>query len=131
MPENKQSRKKQIREIAESYMKQLGLNKWKLTCIYLGIPDHMVKRLQTVYPEADRGFYACIWVTAPFKFVMAINDDVSSGLLPTVIGHEITHILLDNLFGAVKVNRPKSARRHLETACNRVGRLLARNRKKF
>ena len=133
MPPNKPNRRKKIREIAESYLKELGLTRWKLTSIYLGIPDHMLETLNKNYPEAKNGFDGCVWVTTPFKFLMAIDNEVSEDDLPTVIGHEITHILLNNLYEATQVNRPshRTILKHLEIACNRVGRLVARRRKEL
>ncbi len=116
------SDRKAIKRLVKKYLQQLGLQHWKLTRLYVGIPKHINTELAGHYPEANNGFYACVYPTGPNKFVMAISDDVPDNKLENVIAHEVSHILLHNLWKAPTDSR--DAHNQLEIACNRIAAAL-------
>lgn len=121
-------RKAEIREIAEDYLLELGLKKWKLTKVHLGIPNYLLQRLKRDYPDMKGGFYGCTAVTGPYEFILAIEKDLSANMVCKVVGHEITHILLAQLMDDIGFGRIKQAQKSIETVCNRVGNVLARRK---
>ena len=91
-----------------------------MTRLYIGIPKHIKRELVTHYPEANNGFYACVYPTSPSTFVMAISRDIPDGKLENVVAHELSHILLHNLWEAATNGRDRVAQDQLEIACNRI-----------
>ena len=109
-----------IRGMVEKYLKLFGLRHWRLTRLYVGIPKHIKKDLAAHYPEAANGFYACVYPTGRNKFVMAISRDIPSQKLDSVVAHEISHILLHNLYEATTSGRDAVAKNQLEVVCDRI-----------
>ena len=109
-----------VRGIAERYLKLFGLNHWRLTRLYVGIPGHIKQELAAHYPDASNGFYACVYPTGRNKFVMAVSRDIPLAKLECVIAHEISHILLHNLYEATRDGRRKAAKDQLEIVCDRI-----------
>ncbi len=116
--------RRKVRTIAEKYMDLFGLFHWRLTKVHIGIPKHIKRELAAHYPEARNGFYACVYPTSRNTFVMAIARDIADAKLESIIAHEVSHILLHNLFEATKDGRKYDAKNQLETVCDRIARAV-------
>jgi len=116
--------REKVRALAKKYIKLFGLNHWRLTRLYIGIPKHIKRELAAHYPEAENGFYACVYPTSRNTFVLAVADDIPEHKLESVIGHEITHILLHHLYEATKNGRDYVAKNQLETVCDRIANAM-------
>lgn len=112
--------RRKVRTLAENYLRLLGLNHWRLTRLYIGIPSRIKKELSEHYPNTPNGFYACAYPTGRSKFVMAISKDVPANKLDGVVAHEIAHILLHCLYEAMRDGRQAAARDELELVCDRI-----------
>ncbi len=112
--------RKKVRILAENYLRLLGLSHWRLTRLYVGIPEHIKKELAAHYPDAENGFYACAYPTGSNKFVIAISKDIPSRKLNAVVAHEIAHILLHNFYEALRDGRDIIAKNQLELVCDRI-----------
>lgn len=119
---------KKVRAIATEYMKLMGLSHWRLTRVYIGIPKHIKQELAAHYPEASNGFYACVYATGQSKFVMAVSKDIPENKLDAVIAHEISHILLHNLWESAIAGRSQLAKNQLEVVCDRIANAVTRSR---
>lgn len=116
----------QVRRLTQEYLRRFGLQRWRMTRLYIGIPSHIKKELVANYPGANNGFYACVYPTGQHKFVMAVSRDIPGEKLENVIAHEVSHILLHNLWEATTTGRMAAARDQLEVACNRIADALTR-----
>ena len=112
--------RRKVRNLAEKYLRLFGLNHWRLTRLYVGIPKHIKKELAAHYPEAANGFYACVYPTGRNKFVMAVSRNIPTHKLEGVIAHEISHILLHNFYEATRDCRHAAAKDQLEVICDRI-----------
>ena len=119
--------RRKIRTLVRKYLKRLGLSHWRMTRLYIGIPSHIKRELVANYPEADNGFYACIYPSGKHTFVMAVGRDIPERKLENVIAHEMSHILLHHLWEATTNGRHRDAQNQLEIACNRIADALTRN----
>jgi len=120
--------RKKVRRLAEKYMKQLGLRHWRLTRVYVGIPNHIKRELAAHYPEANTGFYGCVYPTGRNTFVMAIAGDLPDAKLENVVAHEVSHILLHNFYEATRDGRRCDSKNQLEIVCDRIASALTRGR---
>jgi hypothetical protein len=116
-----------IRKLSIQYLKVLGLHHWKMTRLYIGIPSHIKRELVANYPEANNGFYACIYPTSKRTFVMAVGRDVPENKLDNVIAHEMSHLLLHSLWESTTHGRLRDAQNQLEIACNRIADAVTRS----
>ncbi len=120
--------RRHIKKLIRKYLRIFGLRHWRLTRLYVGIPANIKKELFAHYPDADKGFYACIYPTSNQTFVMAVGRDIPENRMDNVIAHEISHILLHNLWEALENNRSAEARDQLEVACNRIADALTKEK---
>lgn len=118
--------RKAIRGLTRHYLKKFGLHRWRMTRLYIGIPGHIKKELVANYPGAHSGFYACVYPTGHHRFVMAVSRDIPNEKLENVIAHEVSHILLHNLWETTTSGRMAAARDQLEVACNRIADAFTR-----
>jgi hypothetical protein len=112
--------------MSRKYLKRLGLSHWRMTRLYLGIPPHIKRELVANYPEANNGFYACIYPTSRNTFVMAVGRDIPDRKLENVIAHEMSHLLLHALWESTTGGRLREAQNQLEIACNRIADAVTR-----
>jgi hypothetical protein len=112
--------------MSRKYLKRLGLSHWRMTRLYLGIPPHIKRELVANYPEANNGFYACIYPTSRNTFVMAVGRDIPDRKLENVIAHEMSHLLLHALWESTTSGRLREAQNQLEIACNRIADAVTR-----
>ena len=117
---------KKVRRTAERYLRLLGLRHWRLTRVHIGIPRHIKRELAAHYPDANNGFYACVYPTGKNKFVMAVSRDIPESKLEGVIAHEVAHILLHNLYEASTNGRDGQAKDQLEIVCDRIASAITR-----
>lgn len=120
--------RRQVRTLAEKYLHLFGLNHWRLTRLYIGIPKHIKKELAAHYPEAENGFYACVYPTGRNKFVMAVSRNIPTHKLEGVIAHEISHILLHHFYEATRDGRHAAAKDQLEVICDRIASAVTRSK---
>lgn len=119
------SRRKKIRGITRKCLDRLGLHRWRMTRLYLGIPRNVRRELTDHYPNAADGFYACVYPTGRRTFVMAISD-VPDDKLENVVAHEMAHILLHDLCHSISNRGRAEARDQLEVVCNRIANAVTR-----
>lgn len=118
--------RKRVRVLAGDFLRLFGLHHWRLTRLYVGFPKHVKKDLVAHYPEAQNGFYACVYPTGRNTFVMAVSRDIPEDRLENVIAHEISHILLNNLHEATTNGQHALAKNQLEVVCDRIANAVTR-----
>ncbi|MCG3136992.1 MAG: hypothetical protein HJJLKODD_00833 [Phycisphaerae bacterium] len=118
--------RRKVRALAQKFLDQLGLHHWRLTRLYIGIPRQIKRELAAYYPEAQNGFFACVYPTSSNTFVMAVSREIPENQLESVIAHEISHILLHHLCEAAENGRQAAAKNHLEVVCDRIASALTR-----
>ncbi len=119
--------RRKVRKLAQKYLDRFGLGRWRLTRLYIGIPPHIKAELAAHYPEANNGFYACVYPTGRNTFVMAVSRDIPDHKLENVIAHEISHILLQNLWDFTTGGQSAAAKNQLEVVCDRIANAMTRD----
>ena len=87
------------------------------------------KELMVAYPDAEHGFYACLYPTSNNNFVMAVSPDIPDNELSNIIAHEISHILLMKMWDALIDGCDKVALNQLETVCDAIANAVTKKKK--
>jgi hypothetical protein len=109
--------KTKIRKLMRLFLDQLGLGKWKVSKVVLGVPSRIISQNKREQPDS-KGCWAAVEDNGNYTVTLYVAKRIPETKLRPILAHEAAHVLFFDLNASPR--KDCAEERH----CDTIARIL-------